>query len=176
MRHVLHIPSTEACSFFEDRTLLVWVIDANLISIIWLIVKQPYDWNKLSWIHLFYRKINNFNYRCEYLHINNLPDRINCITKSDRRLFYWFLMHAKTYAFYRFSCLALSHCFMHMDRVVELLTIAWKICKQLLTRLIKINWLKKILMVEMEYQKIFWHSETSQTDVIRFWFHSFSLL
>ena len=28
------------------------------------------------------------------MHINNLSDRINFITKSDRRLFYWFLMHA----------------------------------------------------------------------------------
>ena len=28
--------------------------------------------------------------------------------------------------------------------------------------------IEKILMVEMEYQKIFWHPETSQTDVIRF--------
>ena len=95
-------------SMFIFWTLLVWVIDANLISIIWLIVKQPYDWNKLSWIHLFYRKINNFNYRCEYMHINNLSYRINFITKSYRRLFYWFLMHAKSYAFYRFSCLALK--------------------------------------------------------------------
>ena len=61
---------------------------------------------------------------------------------------------------------------MHINRTAKLLAIAYTIRKQLLQAISDANnknqLIEKISMVEMEYQKIFWYPETSQTDVIRF--------
>jgi len=111
------------------------------------------------------------------MHINNLSDRINFITESDRRLFYWFLMHAKSYAFIVSAVLhwklPLFDAYGSGSRTADN-------CMEDLQAITDANnknqLIEKILMVKIEYQKIFWYSETSQTDVIRFWFHSFSSL